>query len=245
MTAANGARPFPLRLWSAAAQGPLPAVLLALTVVTGLVDAVSILELGRVFVANMTGNVVFIGFALAGAKGFSVSASLSALAAFLVGASAGGVLIGRIGSDRGRLVQAGLLAELAFVSCALGIMASSPPHLGDPERDVVAALLALATGIQNAVARRVAVPDLTTTVLTMTLTGLAADLRSEHPLIPMSRRFLAVATMFTGAIVGAVLALHGHAALVLGIVVGLLAVASIALANALRRDAAWRHAPSG
>jgi hypothetical protein len=45
-------------------HGPLPPLLLALTAVTGLVDAVSILRLGRVFVANMTGNVVFTGFAL-------------------------------------------------------------------------------------------------------------------------------------------------------------------------------------
>jgi hypothetical protein len=37
-------------------------LLLTLTVVTGTVDAVSILSLGRVFVANMTGNVVFVGF---------------------------------------------------------------------------------------------------------------------------------------------------------------------------------------
>ena len=44
----------------------LPAVLVGLTAVTGLVDAVSYLALGHVFTANMTGNVVFLGFALAG-----------------------------------------------------------------------------------------------------------------------------------------------------------------------------------
>ncbi|GAA4955443.1 hypothetical protein GCM10023238_22610 [Streptomyces heliomycini] len=43
--------------------------MLVLTVVTGLIDAVSYMALGRVFVANMTGNVVFLGFALAGAPG--------------------------------------------------------------------------------------------------------------------------------------------------------------------------------
>jgi hypothetical protein len=37
----------------------LPAMLLTLTVVTGVVDAASYLSLGHVFVANMTGNVVF------------------------------------------------------------------------------------------------------------------------------------------------------------------------------------------
>ena len=68
------------------AQGPLPPLLLVLTVVTDVVDAVSILRLGRVFVANMTGNVVFTAFALVGAPGFSLSASLAALAGFLAGA---------------------------------------------------------------------------------------------------------------------------------------------------------------
>ncbi len=77
-------------MWSRRDHGPLPWLLLALTITTGLVDAFSILELGRVFVANMTGNVVFVAFALAGAPGFSLGSSLSALAGFLVGAAAGG-----------------------------------------------------------------------------------------------------------------------------------------------------------
>src|ERR1700745_759862 len=93
-------------------QGPLPPLLLALTVVTGVVDAVSILRLGRVFVANMTGNVVFSGFALVGAPGFSLSASLAALAGFLVGALGGGRLTGRLGRDRGLLLRTRLGAVL-------------------------------------------------------------------------------------------------------------------------------------
>ena len=40
---------------------PLPLILVVLTVTTGLVDAVSVLGLGRIFTANMTGNVVFLG----------------------------------------------------------------------------------------------------------------------------------------------------------------------------------------
>jgi Protein of unknown function (DUF1275) len=71
-------------------HGPLAPLLLVLTAVTGVVDAVSYLKLGHVFVANMTGNVVFVGFALAGAHGLSTSASLFALGAFLLGALAGG-----------------------------------------------------------------------------------------------------------------------------------------------------------
>src|SRR5204862_8231651 len=85
-------------------DGPLPPLLLALTVVTGLVDAFSYLVLGHVFVANMTGNVVFLGFALAGASGFSIPGSLVALGAFGLGAITGGRLSTHVGSYRGRLL---------------------------------------------------------------------------------------------------------------------------------------------
>src|SRR5205807_6974906 len=85
-------------------HGPLPPLLLGLTLVTGLVDAFSYLVLGRVFVANMTGNVVFLAFALAGAAEFSVAASLFALGAFSLGAVAGGRLIARLGTHRGHLL---------------------------------------------------------------------------------------------------------------------------------------------
>ena len=171
--------------------GPLPGLLLILTAVTGVVDAVSILALGRVFVANMTGNVVFAGFALAGAPGFSLSASLFALAGFLAGAAAGGTLITRTGPDRAALLRSGTAAELVLAAAALlvaalsgapgvshGTLAVTSGEFGPAVTDALAALLAVAMGIQNAVARKLAVPDMTTTVLTMTLTGLGADVRA-------------------------------------------------------------------
>src|SRR6266566_1314405 len=79
-----------------ARDGPLPPLLLILTVVTGLVDAASYLKLGHVFVANMTGNVVFLGFAIAGAGGLSIWASLAALGSFLLGGIAGGRIGDRV-----------------------------------------------------------------------------------------------------------------------------------------------------
>jgi len=69
-----------------ASDRSLPAVLLALTASTGLIDAVSYLALGHVFTANMTGNVVFLGFAVAGAPGLSIPRSAAAVGAFLTGA---------------------------------------------------------------------------------------------------------------------------------------------------------------
>jgi uncharacterized membrane protein YoaK (UPF0700 family) len=208
-----------------------------LTVVTGVVDAVSILRLGRVFVANMTGNVVFSAFALVGAPGFSLSASLAALGGFLVGALGGGAVTGRLGRDRG-LLRAGAAAELVLVAGALALTAGLP---GAAARDGIAALLALAMGIQNAMARRLAVPDLTTTVLTMTLTGIAADVRAkDHGLGVLRRRILAVAAMFAGAVAGALLVLHAGTAPALGLATGLLAVVTAGAAIAVRRPGPWR-----
>ena len=93
--------------------GPLRGLRLTLTVVTGVVDAVSILALGRVFVANMTGNVVFSAFAVVGAPGFSLSASLFALAGFLVGAYAGASLTLRVSPLSAIALAAALLALAA------------------------------------------------------------------------------------------------------------------------------------
>src|ERR1700734_2682673 len=182
--------------WRGTGAGPLAGMLLALTVVTGMVDAVSYIALGHVFVANMTGNVVFLGFAAAGVGGLSITASLAALAAFALGAVAGGRAGARLGAHRGfhlRAVAAvgALLAAVATVAAAL---AGQPVSSG--ARFALIVPLALAMGAQNAMARRVEVPDLTTTVLTMTLTGVAADSqiaggRGGHP----ARRLFAVAAM--------------------------------------------------
>jgi len=76
----------------AALDDRLPPALLVLTGVTGLVDAVSFLGLGHIFTANMTGNVVFLGFAAAGVPGLSVARSSTSLVAFLAGAALGGRL---------------------------------------------------------------------------------------------------------------------------------------------------------
>ena len=55
----------------AAKHGTLPGLLVLATIATGAVDGVSYLGLHHIFVANMTGNVVFFGFALAGAQGLT------------------------------------------------------------------------------------------------------------------------------------------------------------------------------
>jgi uncharacterized membrane protein YoaK (UPF0700 family) len=186
----------------------LPRLLLVLTLVTGIVDATSYLRLGHVFVANMTGNVVFLGFAMAGARGLSVPASLVAIAAFLVGGVVGGSIGRRWDRDHMRALRASVTIQAAAVTGA-AVFAGIVGTPGEAGRYVLIGLLAVGMGVQNAVVRALAVPDLTTTVLTMTLTGVAADSRfagGEGSRI--SRRGLAVAMMLGGAVIGALLVLH-------------------------------------
>ncbi|WP_371798794.1 DUF1275 domain-containing protein [Streptomyces sp. NBC_01707] len=217
-------------------HGPLPPLLLALTVVTGLVDAVSYLQLGRVFVANMTGNVVFSGFAFAGAAGFS----LVALAAFATGALLGGLLVHRTHAHRGRMLQYALLAETVCVAAAVIVtLVSGTPFVGGA-RFTLIVLLALGLGVQNAVSRALAVPDLTTTVLTLTITGIAAD---SHLIggagNKTGRRVVSACAMLLGAAVGALAVLNGHPALPVLLAAVILVVASAAATVLARAEAPW------
>ena len=195
--------------------GPLPPLLVAMTpVLTGLVDSFSYLLLGHVFVANMTGNVVFFGFAVAGAQGFSVAASLAALVSFGVGSVFGGRIVARFGHHRGHhvAVATGTQSLLLAVSVILALVGSRP--FGSGVRYALIVVLSLAMGVQNSSVRRLAVPDLTTTVLTLTVTGIGADSSLGGGKGSKSgRRLISVAAMFLGALAGAALVLHVHVAL--------------------------------
>jgi uncharacterized membrane protein YoaK (UPF0700 family) len=193
-------------------QHPLVRTLLVLTFSTGLVDAVCYLGLGRVFAANMTGNIVLLGFGIAGSGGLPVVAPLVSLGAFLLGAGVGGAVARRFSEHHAGHVARALALEASLIAAAtvLAIVVSVRPHtvFGDG----VIALLALAMGIRNATVRRLAVPDLTTTVLTLTLTGLAADSRLVGGTGKgTARRAAAVVAMLTGAIAGALLLKSGRA----------------------------------
>ncbi|MFD3696290.1 YoaK family protein [Streptomyces sp. NPDC058646] len=181
-------------------HGVLPPLLVVLTFVSGLVDAVSFLGLDHVFVANMTGNVAFLGFALAGDRELSASASLLALGAFLAGATAAG----RLRRDREARWVFGPLVAVQALLVAGALVATSAGRAG---QSAVVALLALGMGLQNAVVHRLAVPDLTTTVVTRTLTGLAADPWGAASV----RRLVSVGSLLCGALAGGLLML-GHGA---------------------------------
>jgi len=218
-------------------------MMVALTLVTGLVDAASYLKLGHVFVANMTGNVVFLGFALAGASGLSTAASLVAIGSFLIGAFAGGWLGARNAAHRGRVLRAASAAQGPVMLAALLLALSAAEPLNRDVRYGLIALLALAMGVQNASAQRLAVPDLTTTVLTRTLTGLA----SEAGLVggagsKLGRRIVAVLAMLLGALGGGLLALNVSVAAALAVALGIVLGVGVLILVLSRRDAAWTRA---
>jgi uncharacterized membrane protein YoaK (UPF0700 family) len=226
-------------------HGPLPPILISMTLVTGLVDAFSYLILGHVFVANMTGNVVFLGFALAGAPGFSIAASVVALAAFALGALAGGKLGARYHEHRGRLHSSAAAIQAIFLAASVifAVLSGSPVASG--YRYALIVVLGASMGIQNAAARKIAVPDLTTTVLTLTITGIAAD----SALVggtgsKAGRRLVAIATMLVGALLGAALVIHSqiYYPLVIALIVITLGAATTFVLG--KSEPAWVRASS-
>jgi uncharacterized membrane protein YoaK (UPF0700 family) len=192
---------------------------------TGLIDAVSVLSLGHVFVANVTGTVVFIGFALAGAPGFPVIAPLCAFAGFLLG----GVVAGRtgrraVGNPR-RMLRNSAAGGLGFFAIALGITLAESGHPTDRGADLILFVLALAMGAQNATVRRMSVA-LRTNMITATVTEIGAYLRerkfrSAGPLV------LSVVCLLVGALVGAILVQSVSVVATLSVVVALFALVAL------------------
>ena len=210
-----------LRRGVASVKHPLTMALLVLTFTTGLIDGVSYLGLGRVFTANMTGNVVLLAFGVAGSGGLPVLAPLVSLGAFVLGAAAGGALVKRLDKRHPTLVARALALEVALVAAAAILAAVTNVKPRDAAAYVVIALLAMAMGSRSTIVRRLGVPDLSTVVLTMTLSAMAA----ESPLAGASgggstRRLAAVLAMFAGALTSALL-LRTSLALPLALAAGL------------------------
>jgi uncharacterized membrane protein YoaK (UPF0700 family) len=208
------------------------AGLLTLTVVTGLIDAVSYLRLGRVFVANMTGNVVFLGFSVQPHSGLSPVASLVAIGGFVVGSFGGGRLAIARSHRTARWLGVALGTEATVIAtvAALTSTGALPAHSHGSWATIAA--LAAALGLQNSTVRHLGVADLTTTVLTLSLTGLAADghWRSR----PARRRAASLLAMLGGAAAGAGL-LQASTSGVIAVAAALVGVAAVLLALRARR----------
>ena len=221
-------------------QGPLPYFLIAFTLVTGMVDALSFLRLGEVFVANMTGNIVFLGFALAGRREFSVALHGTALAAFLLGAAAGGRLGRHFKANRPRLLAIGAVVKLTFGAAALLLAVGQSGWDQDRTHYVIVVLMALSMGLQNAVIRSLGVADMTTTVYTGILTAFAAESSLAGGTNPrVLRRLVAPGFLALGAALGACLLGVGGIVAVLSASLGLLALVGLIAFSLRGSDAAW------
>lgn len=216
------------------AHRPTVVGLLALTFATGLVDAISVLVLGHVFVANMTGNLVFLGFWFVPHSGVDLTAAAVALVSFVIGAVFGGRLTRRLGHDVRRWLTVALGTEAA-VLLALSVLAGSGVLGYDGGgRLILITGLAAAFGAQSVTARQFGIPELTTTVLTMTIVGIGSDSRLAGGTGHRERlRYLAVFTMVTGAVIGATLSRF--------VVAPVIALAALSVAAGL---AILRHGPA-
>jgi uncharacterized membrane protein YoaK (UPF0700 family) len=218
-------------------HGPLPTLLALLTLLTGFIDAVTYLKYGHVFVANMTGNVVLLGFGVAGSHDISIIGTILALGGFLCGALAGGVLNERLAVHRGNL-----LVTSTFVKFALLLSATLCAIFG-VSPFVIIPILGISMGLQNAVARKLAIADITTTVLTMTLTGIMADSALAGGKNPrLMRRLSAVATMFIGALAGAGTVLYIGIPYALAAATTIVLIVGVAAFALSRNDPPWVRA---
>jgi uncharacterized membrane protein YoaK (UPF0700 family) len=220
-------------------HGPLPTLLLALTVLAGILDAVSILRLGGVFVATMTGNLVFLGLAAAGAKGFAVGTSALALGGFVLGVLIGGRAIEAGRSHRGLALRNVLAVKLSLAAVVTAIAVATGPSLPTAVRDAMVVLLAMSMGAQLAAIRYLKVPDLLTVVLTLTITGVLADRKRGWRDPAMMRRGLSVLAFAVGAVAGALLVLNVGVAAALSAGLAIIIGVSIAAHLASRTSAAW------
>ncbi|MCC9175367.1 YoaK family protein [Arthrobacter sp. zg-Y179] len=202
-------------------------LMLALTFSTGVVDAVGYLGLDRVFTGNMTGNVVLLGMAFAGGADLPILRPVLALLFFMLGAALAGRML-RKGPEGwswrttlSLMVVAGVISALAVLTAVVDVQSSS--LLGS----ITTSALAISMGVQAATAKRLKVAEITTVVVTSTITGLASDSRlaggdSKH----WVRRALAIALIMLGAVAGA-------AALNVGLWLGLTISAVISIAVAV------------
>ena len=146
-------------------SGLLPA----LAVAAGALDAASYLGLGRVFTANMTGNTVLLGVAVASGSAGSALRSVVALAGFCAGVALGSAFTASR-EDWPRPARGALAAESLVLAGLLGVwVLAGPTSTG--VRYALIALSAGAMGIQSAAARAAPLDGVATTFITGTLTN--------------------------------------------------------------------------
>lgn len=202
-------------------------LMMALTLVTGVVDAVGYLGLDHIFTGNMTGNVVILAMALAGAANLPALGPLVALGAFLLGAVVAGFTLQSSPKGWNRrvtlLLTAGCIALTGTAAISLIVEDVGRQSIGV----IVAAVIAMHMGSQALIARHLGVRDMTTVVITSTLTSLAGEslVGKQRPRL-LNRRLGAVLAMFAGAAIG-VLLLQIHLSVPIGLGIAITAAVTV------------------
>jgi uncharacterized membrane protein YoaK (UPF0700 family) len=190
-----------------AVDGRALRALILLTMVAGMIDAVAFLGLGQVFAANMTGNVVLMGLAIGGAPALSVNGPAVALGAFLAGAAIAG-RGERVDQSRHWYVVRMVRIEAGVVALAALLAIGFTPD-DEPRRLLIIAVLALAMGARNEEIRRINMPELRTTVLTLQIAGFAAhEAEGRWRNLGDRLRLIGIVAMLAGAIVSALLVIN-------------------------------------
>jgi uncharacterized membrane protein YoaK (UPF0700 family) len=154
-------------------------MLAALTFSAGYFDAVSYLGLGHVFTANMTGNTVLLGIAVAGLHTARVVGSLIALAGFFTGVALGTLVLY---SRYTRMPEPShawrtLACETAIILLLMLLWTTYGRHEASAvAQGVFIALSAIAMGMQTEAARCMSVGGVSTTYVTGTIGDLGAAL---------------------------------------------------------------------
>ncbi len=191
----------------------ITAVMFALTVTAGAVDAVTFLGLGRAFAALATGNVLLLSFGVANAPGIPVAQPAEALAAFVVGVAAAHAIIVPV-ARRGRRWYVTALAGEVAVLAGTGVYAvivSGAGSLSGRDKTIAVVLLAGAMGWRSRTTVEAGIPDMPTTSAQVSLTKALSDVLSfrsgpgRAPGLERARRAGTVLGVFTGGVSGALL----------------------------------------
>ena len=220
----------------------LTRTLLVLTFVTGILDAVSFLALGQVFAAMQTGNVIFLGLGLGDAPGAPVLAPLIALGAFLAGGL--GAALARPSSPGPEGLRFALAVEVGLLGAAALLAALVEVEPKQTAAYVLIAMLALAMGLRNTIARQLGDPNLATTVLNLTLTAFVSHTPTGFASqAEFAVRGAAIAAILAGAVCGALL-LKASLALAIAAAGAIVLVLALSTGGLGRRPTWERSAPA-
>jgi uncharacterized membrane protein YoaK (UPF0700 family) len=185
-------------------------LVIALTVVTGAIDAIGLLRLGGVFTSVMTGNMVLLGLATATHDASIVLHTGVAFLAYVLGSFVGARVAGHAEVEEHlwpRPVVRALGAELMVMVVFLVWWEAANASPGTGVAYALLGLNAAALGIQSAAVLRFGVSGLSTTYLTGTLTQFIAGLTKRHEPIQV-RSALILLALIGGAAFGGLVALH-------------------------------------